>query len=320
MYEVNYNKDEQIYDMEMLMRTPLYVVRHKFNGGMLYFMQCRREEAKRMIEDNHYSHKFIRSFGKVNIGVYTEGRLVGVASYGNVLDFNNVYDKDVIELNRMWVSDELGKNAESILISVSLKMLKRLKPELKYVQSFSDSRLGCGIMYQSANFKYYGYRESEFVRCSDGSTYHKMSLETVRDLDEHLKKVEKILDGEDKTFIVRSYRYIYLFDKNYVYDKEELEYPKNESFQDEKPNAKFLRKVLLRDYLVCVALDKDVAKIEEYYNKYYDDFERSINKYRGSAITVLERYDCENLDVYIERIERKLAEIKGYEYISQEEV
>lgn len=312
MCKVNYNKDNEIYDMEMIMRTPLYVVKHKFNGDFLYFMQCRREEARKMIEDNHYSHKFIKGFGKINIGVYSEGRLVGVASYGNVLDFNNVYNRDIIELNRMWVSDELGKNAESILISVSLKMLKRLKPELKFVQSFSDSRLGCGIMYQSANFKYYGYKESEFVRCSDGSTYHRLSLEKIVNLEEHFEMVNKILDGEDKTFIVRSYRYIYTLDKNYVYDGEEQEYPKNGSIQDERSDTKFFRKVLLRDYLIYTALGLDTTKLMGYYKENYDDFESGVSRYVNSALRVLEGYNESKIDVYEEIIEDEIARVGGY--------
>lgn len=72
------------------------------------------------------------------------------------------------ELNRMWIADELGHNAESILIAASLKLLRKLAPDCVAVQSFADGRLGCGTIYKASNFKYYGYHLTKFL-CNNRS-------------------------------------------------------------------------------------------------------------------------------------------------------
>ena len=57
----------------------------------------------------------------------------------------------------MWIDDTLGKNAESVLIAASLKLLRKADPNIVAVQSFADGRLGCGTIYKASNFRYYGF-------------------------------------------------------------------------------------------------------------------------------------------------------------------
>ena len=60
--------------------------------------------------------------------------------------------KNVYELSRLWISDEVPKNAESWLISRSIKNLDR-----EIVVSFADSSQNhYGYVYQAANFFYTG--------------------------------------------------------------------------------------------------------------------------------------------------------------------
>src|SRR5699024_9312061 len=119
-----------------------------------------------MIIKNHYSKKWNTPFGTFNVGVYKDGVLKGVAVYGNLMNskaYKNISNHgpgSVIELNRMWIDDELGHNAETLLISSSIKILKKVRPDVKYIQSFADGRLGCGTIYKAANFDYYGYTKS----------------------------------------------------------------------------------------------------------------------------------------------------------------
>ena len=56
------------------------------------------------------------------------------------------------ELNRMWIDDTLGHNAESLLIAASIKLLRKSDPTCVAVQSFADGRLGCGTIYKSIEF------------------------------------------------------------------------------------------------------------------------------------------------------------------------
>ncbi|MGV4451018.1 Mom family adenine methylcarbamoylation protein, partial [Ornithobacterium rhinotracheale] len=68
----------------------------------------------------------------------------------------------MLDLNRMWLIDELGKNAETILISRSLKFLKLDWPNCVAVQCFADVRLGCGTIYKAANFRFFGSLKTSF--------------------------------------------------------------------------------------------------------------------------------------------------------------
>lgn len=198
--------------------------------------------AKEMIIKNHYSKKWNTSFGKINIGVFKDDVLLGVAVFGNLMNpnsYTNVSDlgKDsVIELNRLWISDELGHNAETILISSSFKIIKEEHPEIHFVQSFADGRLGVGTIYKASNFKYFGYTESLFYEDVDtGEVYHKVPLENTKRPLGFLGKNVRFLAGKLKPFKVKTYRYIYplyrrdrnkikLEEKSYpVYDKGTME-------------------------------------------------------------------------------------------------
>lgn len=110
---------------------------------------------------------------------------------------NNVY-----ELNRLWIDDRVMKNAESFLVSRSMKFLDR-----EIIVSFADTKQKhLGIVYQACNFYYTGL-SSKFkdpkISGIEGhhATYaHGMTNEEV---------VEKY--GDKVTFIERSrkHRYIY---------------------------------------------------------------------------------------------------------------
>lgn len=139
----------------------LAIVKETSTLGKLIIKGVPKEEAKRMIVENHYSHKWNEGgFGKYNFGVFRAeepDKCLGVAVYGYMKNpaakiFTHPNPKAwVCELNRMWIDDTLGKNAESVLIAASLKLLRKADPNIVAVQSFADGRLGCGTIYKASN-------------------------------------------------------------------------------------------------------------------------------------------------------------------------
>lgn len=154
------------------------IIKKTSSLGTLMIKLVDKRLAKEMIIKNHYSHKWNDgSFGLYNFGIFhadEPNRCLGVAVYGYMKNpkakiFTHPNPKAwMCELNRMWIADELGHNAESILIAASLKLLRKLAPDCVAVQSFADGRLGCGTIYKASNFKYYGYHLTKFL-CNNRS-------------------------------------------------------------------------------------------------------------------------------------------------------
>lgn len=168
----------------------LAIVKETSTLGKLIIKGVPKEEAKRMIVENHYSHKWNEGgFGKYNFGVFRAeepDKCLGVAVYGYMKNpaakiFTHPNPKAwVCELNRMWIDDALGKNAESVLIAASLKLLRKADPNIVAVQSFADGRLGCGTIYKASNFRYYGFPLHEILA---EQTYWRSNTPT--DFDDH---------------------------------------------------------------------------------------------------------------------------------------
>ena len=148
------------------------IIKETKNLGTLIIKPVDKKLAKEMIIKNHYSHKWNDgSFGKYNFGIFKHedtNKCLGVASYGLMKNPNEKIfthpnpNAWMCELNRLWIDDCLGKNAETLLIGASLRLLKKLDTNLVAVQSFADGRLGCGTIYKAANFQYYGYHYTKF--------------------------------------------------------------------------------------------------------------------------------------------------------------
>jgi len=227
----------------------------------LVFKEISYETTKDMIIKNHYSHKWNTSFGKVNVGVFNEGILLGVASFGNLMNpksyksFNKDFEQEnVIELNRLWVDDKLGKNTETILLSASWSILRNNYPNIKVVQSFADGRLGCGTIYKASNFKYYGAEESTFYEhIETGETYHKVPMENTKRPDGMIILNAWLVEGKLKPFKVKTYRYAYPLYKNIKIEMQEKHYPlydKGYEYQDiEFKNAQIIRAFILSSLL-----------------------------------------------------------------------
>ena len=114
--------------------------------------------AQEIVIANHYLHR--RAPCSKAYGMFDSiGQIVGVVIYGVPASSTLLRGicgdeeaKNVYELSRLWISDEVPKNAESWLISRSIKNLDR-----EIVVSFADSSQNhYGYVYQAANFFYTG--------------------------------------------------------------------------------------------------------------------------------------------------------------------
>lgn len=273
------------------------------NNGRIGFGLVNVDIAKEMMIKNHYSQKWNTQFGIINIGVYKDRMLKGVASFGRLMNprsFKSIIESDdmnsILELNRLWVSDELSKNIETLLISVSFKYIKNNRPEIKAIQSFADGRLGCGTIYKASNFKYYGYSESVFFEdVETGVTYHKVPLENTKRPTGFKKLNLLYINGKLKPFKVKTYRYIYLLDNQCEIKLKEKPYPEYDigyEYISYKPTCNQLYKLY---YILDLQKDyenKEIVKqyiINNYKQTEIDTSRLNTEKYFNLNIEVVEK-------------------------------
>lgn len=177
-----------------------------------------RKRANELVTRNHYSGTIYRgSF--IHLGVFADGELKGVLQFGPAMNpasqasvVAGTEQDQYLELNRMWLSDDLPRNSESKAISYSVKYIKRVYPRIQWIQSFADERCGgLGVVYQAANFDYFGEHTATFWGL-DGQTYHN-SLMT---RDPKLTPAARYLQrhkGRATRHTFRQFRYLYFIDK-----------------------------------------------------------------------------------------------------------
>lgn len=294
------------------------------NNGKLTIKEIDYELAKKICIENHYSKKWNTSFGKLNFGIYQDdnNECMGVLVFGNLMNpssYKSISDelnKDgVIELNRMWLSDELGKNSETTCLAMSFKYMKKYKPEIKVVQTFADGRLGCGTVYKASNFKYFGKHETQFFEdIFTKEVFHKVSLENTRKLNTMIAKNLVLANNRLRPFRVYTYRYLYILDKklNKSLKLKELPYPeynKGVMYNDEykhgirnlarvwlsltmtnsfKYELKLIEKFILTNYNYQLEELKELALNSKTMREYYYDSNEAIVEYiiKGLPTTI----------------------------------
>jgi hypothetical protein len=195
-----------------------------FGDADFYVKEIDRDIANATIIKNHYSHKYYNA-SYIHLGVYMAKSLVGILQFGYAMNPASmggvVTDTELdeyLELNRMWLDDIAPRNSESKAISYAIKYIRRKFPKIKWIQSFADERCGkFGIVYQAANFEYFGEHESTFWQIGD-EWFHNTLMTA------HNGKQGKIGNwlqaNKDKATPVklRQFRYLYFIDKRYKKD------------------------------------------------------------------------------------------------------
>lgn len=166
------------------------------------------------IRKNHYSGTAV-PYSILHFGCFLDQRLHGVLQYGKSIDKRKVIGlvdtglsvdqgwNCFLELNRMAFDEHLPRCSESRCIAVSIRLIKKHAPHIKWLLSFADgTQCGDGTIYRASGFKLCGInKNSTIYKLADGTTRAKHG--TSKGNFEGAKK----MDGFQL-------RYIYLIDKN----------------------------------------------------------------------------------------------------------
>lgn len=142
------------------------------------------EIANPFIRKHHYSGSVVNN-SKLHFGVFYQGTLHGVMSYGPSMNKQQLIGlvegtgwNEFLELNRMAFDAVLPRNSESRAISMSIKLIRKYAPQVKWIVSFADAcSCGDGTIYRASNFVLTGIKPNEALCIlPDGTRIHKMTL------------------------------------------------------------------------------------------------------------------------------------------------
>jgi len=178
--------------------------------------------ANDFVKKNHYSGKVVPN-STLHFGCFLDGRMHGVMSYGNSMDKSKVKlaVKDTgwnefIELNRMAFDDYLPKYSESRCIAISIKLIKKNAPHIKWIVSFADgSQCGDGTIYRASGFSLIGCKINKQILNWNGKIVAKKSLDNKNYPSIDGKYFSRHLLETNQAKAIEGYqlKYIYLIDK-----------------------------------------------------------------------------------------------------------
>lgn len=177
-------------------------------------------QAHAFVKKHHYSGKVVMN-SVLHFGAFLDGKLHGVMSYGNPMDKRRVLPlvqpslwNEMLELNRMAFDDYLPKNSESRCIAISIRLIKKNAPHIKWILSYSDgTQCGDGTIYRASGFHLTGIKENKTILNWNGQIISDKTLNNSNYKNKGLSASKAKAQG---AVPLDGYqlRYIYLIDKN----------------------------------------------------------------------------------------------------------
>ena len=142
-----------------------------------------QKDAAVLVKRVHYSGKIVNN-SQLHFGVFLNGKLEGVMSFGASLDKRKTQRlvtetnwNDFLELNRMAFSESLPRNSESRALSIAFKLIKKHYPHIEWIISFADAtQCGDGTIYRASGFVLTGIKKNTQIwQAESGETFSRMS-------------------------------------------------------------------------------------------------------------------------------------------------
>jgi hypothetical protein len=169
--------------------------------------------ANEFVKLNHYSGKVVPN-STLHFGCFLDDQLHGVMSYGPSINKKGTINlvegtgwNEFIELNRMAFDEYLPKYSESRCIAISIKLIKKNAPQIKWIISFADgTQCGDGTIYRASGFNLVGIVDNSSLRINPktGELIHIIQAHHLK-ISTEFRKWQPIKGQQLK--------YIYLIDK-----------------------------------------------------------------------------------------------------------
>lgn len=176
--------------------------------------------ANEFVKKTHYSRKVVQN-SSLHFGCFLDGVLHGVLSYGSPLDKRKVLPmvqpslwNEMLELNRMAFDDYLPKYSESRCIAISIRLIKKNAPQIKWILSFADgTQCGDGTIYRASGFVLTSIKENtSVIVLENGSIESRITHQKGKHILKSNGKAKA--PSTAKNMKGNQLRYIYLIDKS----------------------------------------------------------------------------------------------------------
>ena len=176
--------------------------------------------ANEFVKRHHYSGKVVPN-STLHFGCFLDGKLHGVMSYGCSMQKSSIIGlvqpclwNEMLELNRMAFDEYLPKYSESRCIAISIKLVKKNAPHIKWIISYADGcQCGDGTIYRASGFVLTGIKVNTTMllmpngKIMADKTLNNSNYKVIGQSAGYWKKNgAKPIDG-------KQLRYIYLIDK-----------------------------------------------------------------------------------------------------------
>ena len=169
-----------------LKKTPIFDIFNHYVIGFeckiknIKIEMCNKDQADTIIVKNHYSKKSPKN-SFLSLLVYHHNKVSGALQIGYGIhpgkEHGNYKKNEVVEFDRMWLSDEMPKYPETITLSLLHNFLKTRYKDLKAIISYSDTSVGnFGTIYKAANYKLIQKTKVDFYILETGERIHPISL------------------------------------------------------------------------------------------------------------------------------------------------
>lgn len=227
------------------------IVYGSIGGKKRYVKRYDKEEVIDIISTYHYSKQFPR-LTKEYLGYFDENNnLLGGLTLGwgtrPKHTIKKIWDeldtKDYYEIGKMAIRDDAGDNSASHMLSLVIKFIRRYLPEIKVLFTWADGMLGKpGYVYQSANFLYLGFSETDTYFTDKGERVHPRTSSKLNNKDGtkvgRRPTLEEVLTWGWSHYRGRQFKYAYIIHRK---DRKRLINSCKEPISEDYPKEKDLK-------------------------------------------------------------------------------
>ena len=137
------------------------------------------EAVGRYIAARHYSGTACQNTA-ISFFVYWYGEVHGALQlgYGIRPDVNGGREgNETREFDRMWLSDDMPKYSETIVLSLLHLFMRKAFPDIRRIVSYADTSVGnTGTIYRAANYREVGRIPVDFYLLPGGDRVHPVTM------------------------------------------------------------------------------------------------------------------------------------------------